>query len=199
MATPQNDEFLSIVGSISKFAGALVGTAVITGKRILGEAKPPSEGSSDKLRKKNIPAQTNTKKKKAVKRKPAGSSGKSGASKKKPARSPAKKKKIATPKKKTVKRKTKKATKNELTSNSPDGLISETSAETTVPIEKQEPQVQQPIAEAEIADEKSSNVNGLPEKGTEKESTTESQKPSIPIIEYSDKADKAVVPTTSLF
>ena len=77
MATAQNDESLSIIGSISKFAGALVGTAVIAGKRIICEAKPPSEGSSYKPKKKNIPAQTKRKKKvvrkteaKAPKRKP---------------------------------------------------------------------------------------------------------------------------------
>ncbi len=204
MATPHNGESLSIIGSISKFAGALVGTAVITGKRIIGEAKPPSESSSAQTkRKKKVIRKTETKvtktkKKKAVKRKPAGSSGKSGASKKKPAQSPAKKKKIATPKKKTTHRKTKKTAKNEVSSHSENGLTSETSAGANTPTEKQKPQVQHPIAKAEIADKKSSNVNGSPEEGIEKKSTTESQKPSIPIIEYNDKANKVVVPTASV-
>jgi len=174
MATAQNGEFLSIIGSISKFAGALVGTAVITGKRIIGEAKPPSKGSSDKPKEKNIPAQTKrkkkvvrkaetkvpkTKKKKAVKRKPAGSSGKSGTSKKKPSGSPAKKKKITTRKKKTTRRKTKKIAKNEVSSPSQNGLTSETSAGTNTPTKKQKPRVQHPIAKAKIADKKSSRAN----------------------------------------
>ncbi len=154
MATPQNGgpEPWSIIRALSKFAGALVGTAVITGKRIIGEAKSPSKGSSDKPKKKNISAQAKRKKKKAVKRKPAGSSSKSGASQKKPAQSPAKKKKIATPKK---------TAKNEVSSPSQNGLTSETCAGTNTLIEK--------------------------------------QKPSIPIIEYNDKADNAVGTTASVF
>jgi len=213
MTTPQNSESSSVIGAISKFAGTLVGTAVITGKRIIGEAKPPSKGSSDKPKKKNIPAQTKrkkkvvhktetkapkTKKEKGVKRKPAGSSGKSGASKKKPAQSPVKKKKIATPKKKTKRRKTKKTAKSEVSSHTQNGLTSETSAGTNTPTEKQKPQVQHPIAKAEIADKKSSNVNGSPEEGIKKKSATKSRKPSIPIIEYKDKANKAVATTASV-
>ncbi len=214
MATLQNSESSRIIGSISKFAGTLVGTAVIAGKRIIGSITPPSEGPSDKpedktsqarsQRKKKAVRRTETKvqktkKKKAVKRKPADSSGKSGASKKKPVQSSAKKKKIATPKKKTVRHETKKAAKNEVSSHSLDGLTSETGAGTNAPIEKQKPQVHTPIAEVEMADKKSSNVNGSPEEDIEKKGTTESQKPSIPIIEYNDKANKAVVPTTSVF
>jgi hypothetical protein len=117
MATPQKGEPSGIIGSVSKFAGTLVGTAVITGKRIIGSAKPSSKGSPDKPGKKTIraPAQKKkkaarkaetkapkTKKKKVVKRKPTGSSGKGGASKKKRTHSPAKKKKGVTPKEKTT-------------------------------------------------------------------------------------------------
>lgn len=111
MATPQKGEPSGIIGSVSKFAGTLVGTAVITGKRIIGSAKPSSEGPPDKPGKKTIraPAQKKkkavrkaetkvpkTKKKKVVKRKPT------GASKKKLTQSPAKKKKGVTPKEKTT-------------------------------------------------------------------------------------------------
>jgi hypothetical protein len=208
MATPQNGDPLRIIGAISKFAGTLVGTAAIAGKQILGSAKPPSEGLSGKpkpgektsqarsQRKKK--AVRKTKKKKAVKRKGTGFSGKSGASKKKPAQSPAKKKKGATPRKKTTRRKTKKTAKSEVSSHSQDGLTSETDAGTNAPIEKQKPQVQRPIAKAETADKKLSSVNGSPEEGIGKKDTKEIQKSRIPIIEYNDKANKAVVPATSV-
>ena len=116
MATPQNDEPepSRIIRSISKLAGALVGTAVVTGKRIIGSVRPPSEGPSDKPGEKTVHAPAKrkkkavrkteikipkTKKKKVVKRKGTGSSGESGASKKTPTQSPATKKKGATPKK----------------------------------------------------------------------------------------------------
>ena len=117
MATPQKGEPSKIIGSVSKFAGTLVGTAVITGKRIIGSATPSSEGPPDKPGKKTIraPAQKKrkaahkaetkvpkTKKKKVVKRKRTGSSDKSMASKKKRTHSPAKKKKGLTPKEKTT-------------------------------------------------------------------------------------------------
>jgi hypothetical protein len=117
MATPQKGEPPKIIGSVSKFAGALVGTAVITGKRIIGSATPSSKGSPDKPGKKTIraPAQKKkkaarkaetkvpkTKKKKVVKRKGTGSSDKSGVSKKKRAYSPAKKNKGLTAKEKAT-------------------------------------------------------------------------------------------------
>jgi len=156
MATPQNGEPgpSRIIGSISKLVGALVGTAVVTGKRIIGSVRPPSEGPSDKPGEKTVHAPAKrkkkavrkteikipkTKKKKVVKRKGTGSSGESGASKKKPTQSPAKKKKGATPKKETTRRKTKKTTKSEGSSHSQDGLISEIDTGTNVPIGKQEP------------------------------------------------------------
>jgi len=50
--------------------------------------------------------------------------------------------------------------------------------------------VQLPIAEAEMADKKFSNVNGSPKEGIEKKSTTKSPLYSIPIIEYNGKAKK---------
>ena len=121
MATPQNGEPSRIIGCISKLAGTLVGTVVVAGKRIVGAAT--SEGPLDKPkekiirapaeRKKKTVGKTKTKvlkvkKKKAVKRKPAGSSGKGGTSKKRVVQSPAKNKQGATPKKKTTRRKIKK-------------------------------------------------------------------------------------------
>ena len=156
MATPQNDEPepSRIIRSISKLAGALVGTAVVTGKRIIGSVRPPSEGPSDKPGEKTVHAPAKrkkkavrkteikipkTKKKKVVKRKGTGSSGESGASKKTPTQSPAKKKKDATPKKKTTRRVKKKTANSKGSSNSQDGLISEIDTGTNVPIGKQEP------------------------------------------------------------
>lgn len=156
MATPQNDEPepSRIIRSISKLAGALVGTAVVTGKRIIGSVRPPSEGPSDKPGEKTVHAPAKkkkkavrkteikipkTKKKKVVKRKGTGSSGESGASKKTPTQSPAKKKKDATPKKKTTRREKKKTANSEGSSHSQDGLISEIDTGTNVPIGKQEP------------------------------------------------------------
>ena len=117
MATPQNGESepSRIIGSISKLAGALVGTAVVAGKRIIGEVTPPGKGPSDKpggktmqapaKRRKKAVRKTETKvpktkKKKVIKRKGTGSPQKSKTSKMKPAPSPAKKKKGVTPKKK---------------------------------------------------------------------------------------------------
>ena len=156
MATPQNDEPepSRIIRSISKLAGALVGTAVVTGKRIIGSVRPSSEGPSDKPGEKTVHAPAKrkkkavrkteikipkTKKKKVVKRKGTGSSGESGASKKTPTQSPAKKKKDATPKKKTTRREKKKTANSEGSSHSQDDLISETDTGTNVPIGKQEP------------------------------------------------------------
>ena len=117
MATPQKGEPSNIIGSVSKFAGTLVGTAVITGKRIIGSATPSSEGPADKSGGKTIRAPSpkkgkavlktetkspKTKKKKVVKRKRPGSSCKSKTSEKKPTQSPAKKKKVTTYKEKTT-------------------------------------------------------------------------------------------------
>ncbi len=112
MGTQQKDEPSGIIESVSKLAGTVVGSAVITGKRIIGSAKPSSKGSKDKHGKKTIRAPApkkkkavrkagtktpKTKKKKVVKRKGTGSSDKSGASKKKHILSPVKKKKGVTP------------------------------------------------------------------------------------------------------
>jgi hypothetical protein len=87
MATPQNSkpEPSKIIRPISKFAGALVGTAVVTGKRIIGSVKPTSEGPSDKHREKTLQASA---KKPSVKHR------------EKTHQAPAKRKKDATPKKK---------------------------------------------------------------------------------------------------
>jgi len=177
MATPQNGkpEPSRIAGSISKLAGTLVGNAVVAGRRIIGSVSPPSEGSLDKPGGKTVEApvkkkkkavrktkakvpKTKKKKKKVLKRKGTDSSGKSGASKKKSTHSPAKKKEGTKPKKKTTRRKTKKTVKSEGSSHSQDGLISEIGTGTNVPTERQEPQPQPPIAEAEMVGEKSSST-----------------------------------------
>ncbi len=156
MAIPQNGEPepSRIIRSISKLAGALVGTAVVTGKRVIRSVRSSSEGPSDKPGEKTVHAPAKrkkkavrktgikipkTKKKKVVKRKGTGSSGESGASKKTPTQSPAKKKKGATRKKKTTRRKTKMTVKSEGSSRSQDSLISEIGTGTDVPIGKQEP------------------------------------------------------------
>jgi hypothetical protein len=143
MATPQNDEPSRIIGSISKFAGTLVGTVVIAGERIIHSTISPSEVPSDKLKEKTSQARSQTKKKavrkkktktpktkkkKGIKRKPADSTGKSGASKKKAAQSPAKKKKGATARKKMTHRKTKKTAKGEVSSHPENGLTSKFSS-----------------------------------------------------------------------
>jgi hypothetical protein len=133
MAVPHNGKSLGVIGSISKFAGALVGTAVATGKQIIGSATPPGKGPSDR----DLQALAKIKKK-VVTRKPAGSSGKSGTSKKKPTQPPAKKKKATTPKKKPIRRKAKDVDKNKVSGQSKDGPVSETGAETSV--EKQKSQ-----------------------------------------------------------
>jgi len=140
MATPQKGEPSKIIGSVSKFAGTLVGTAVITGKRIIGSAKP-AQKKRKAVRKAETKVPKTKKKKKVVKRKPTGSSGKGGASKKKLTQSPAKKKEVSTPRKKTTHCKTNKTAKNEVSSHSQDGLISETGAGANSPTGKQEPQL----------------------------------------------------------
>jgi hypothetical protein len=190
MATPQNDESepSRIIGSISKLAGALVGTAVVAGKRIIGEVTPPSKGPSDKLGGKTMQAPAKrrkkavrktetkvpkTKKKKVIKRKGTGSPQKSKTSKMKPAPSPAKKKKGVTPKKKTTSRKTKKKTAKGKVSSRFQNSRSSVDAKMNVPIGKQVPQLQLPIAEAEMVSEKSSSAIASPEAGIEKNGTTE--------------------------
>ena len=199
MATSQKGESSGTIGSISKLAGTLVGTVVVTGKRIIGSAatKPKKKavkrkpaGSSGKggaPKKNRAQSPAKKKKKKVAKRKPAGSSGKGGAPKKKRAQSPAKKKKGAIPKKKKA--------KSKASSHSQNRLISQVGAETNVPIETQEPQLL--IAEAEMADEKFGNTSVSPEVDTGKKGTTGTQKPPVRIIEYSDKPNKATVSTTS--
>ena len=76
MATPQNGEPepSRIIRSISKLVGALVGTAVVTGKRIIGSVRPSSEGALDKPGEETVHAPAKRKKKavrKTTKRAPA--------------------------------------------------------------------------------------------------------------------------------
>lgn len=198
MATPQNGEPSRIIGAISKFAGTLVGTAVITGRRIIGSAAPPSKGPSDKPKGKTMQAPSK-RKKKVVRRKGTGSSGKSVASKNKPAPSPAKKGKGVAPRKKMTSHKTKKKTEtSKVSSRFQNNRSSKVDAEMNVPIGEQEPHLQLPVAEAEMADKKFSSANVSPNAGTEKNGTIRTQKPSVPIIEYNNKPKKAVVATTSV-
>jgi hypothetical protein len=143
MATPQNGKPSRIIESISRFAGTLVGTVVLAGKQIIHLIVSPSEVPSDKLEKKTSQAWSQTKKKtvrkkkiktpktkkkKAIKRKPADSTGKSGVSKKKRAQSPAKKKKGVTAGKNPTHRKANKAAKTKVSSHSQDDLTSKFSS-----------------------------------------------------------------------
>ncbi|MBW7990936.1 MAG: hypothetical protein FVQ84_13100 [Planctomycetes bacterium] len=155
MPTPKNGktEPLRVIGSISKLVGTVVGTTVVTGKRVIRSVRSLSESLSDKpgktvhapapaKRKKKAVRKAGvkipkTKKKKVVKRKGTGSSGVSRASKKTPKKSPAKKKKGVTLKKKT----THLETRSEGSSYPQVGLISEIDTGTNVPIEEQEPQL----------------------------------------------------------
>ncbi|MHC4075932.1 MAG: hypothetical protein ACYSRZ_05910 [Planctomycetota bacterium] len=134
MATPQKGEPSRIIGSISRFAGTLVGTVVFAGKCIVGAGnapivaklkapvKPPKKAASKPVGK------GPKKKKKVVKQKSRGSSGKRGTSKKKAAQSPAKKKKGATSRKKATRRKTNKVVKTKASSHSQNGLTSKFSS-----------------------------------------------------------------------
>ena len=148
----------NIIGSVSKLVGTVVGTTVVTSKRVIRTVKSSNKGPSEKTGKKTEHTPTpvkkkkktvrkaavktpKTKKKKVVKRKGTGSSSVSKVSKKTPAKSPAKrkksptakKKKSTTAKKKTTHRKTKKTTRSVELSRSPEGLISEIDKRMNVP------------------------------------------------------------------
>ena len=101
MATRQNDELgpSKIIGAISRLAGALVGTAVLTGRRIIKSTPPGGGSSTDKLKEKSARAPAKEKKK-IAKRKGTRPAQKSGISKAKTAQAPAKRKKKAASKKK---------------------------------------------------------------------------------------------------
>ena len=92
MATKQSRKVKppKVIGAISEFAGVLVGTAVVTGKRIVKTAAHAGEELSSKPRKKavRVPAR---KKKKVAKKKSTGPGHKSKGPRKGPAQSPAKK------------------------------------------------------------------------------------------------------------
>ena len=53
-----------VIGAISKFVGALVGTAVVTGKRIVKPPAQTGEEPSAKPRKKSVRARSQKRKKK---------------------------------------------------------------------------------------------------------------------------------------
>ncbi len=110
MATRQNDktELSKIVGAISKLAGTVVGTAVVTGKRVTKNVTLPGGASSDlgkkstqtpaKRKKKATPkkkvkGRNAKKKRKIVKQKGTGQPRKHGTSEEKSVQAPAKKKK----------------------------------------------------------------------------------------------------------
>jgi len=119
MATRESDKIepSKIVGAISKLAGTLVGTAVVTGKRIVRNVAPAS-GASGELKGKSVQAPakrkkgaTGKKKKKAVKRKGTSQARKGGTSGEKSVQAPVKAKKKTTRKEETKGRKTKKKRK----------------------------------------------------------------------------------------
>lgn len=105
-----------VIGAISQFAGALVGTVVVTGKQIVKTATQASEKAPSKPRKKSVraPAKKKKRKKTAVKTKAKGQKAKkkvvkkratkkktqaprrSKTSRKRPEQSPAKKQKRQT-------------------------------------------------------------------------------------------------------
>jgi hypothetical protein len=102
MATRQNDktELSKIVGAISKLAGTVVGTAVVTGKRVVKNVTP-SGGASSEPGKKSAQAPAKRKKKAAPKKKTQGRK----ARKKKPARKAGTKGQKAKKKRKIAKKK----------------------------------------------------------------------------------------------
>ena len=119
MATRENDKIepSKIVGAISKLAGTLVGTAVVTGKRIVRNVTPAS-GASGELKGKSVQAPakrkrgaTDKKKRKAVKRKGTSKARKGGTSEEKSVRAPVKANKKTTRREETKDRKTKKKRK----------------------------------------------------------------------------------------
>jgi len=85
MATRQSQKIEppKVIGAISRFAGALVGTAVVTGKRIIKTAAQAGEEPSGKPEKKAVRAPAGKKKKAAVKTKAKGRKVKKKAAKKK--------------------------------------------------------------------------------------------------------------------
>ena len=85
MATRQSQKIEppKVIGAISKFAGALVGTAVVTGKRIVKTAAQAGEKPLPKPRKKSVRAPASKKKKAAAKTKAKGRKVKKKAAKKK--------------------------------------------------------------------------------------------------------------------
>lgn len=192
MAIPQKNESSGIISAISKFAGTAVGTAVVTGKRIIGSAAPSGKAVSGKATRR-APVK---KRKKVVKRKRAGSAGKSGVSREKPAQSPAKNKKGAT-REKAKRRRTKKTAKGKMSSHSQNSLASK-STEINMPIEKQKSQFRPLAAEAETAGKDFTDANVSPKKSTGRKGPAKSRKSSIPIVEYDSKAGKAVTPAASV-
>jgi len=70
MATRQKDKIgpSRVIGTVSKFAGTVVGTAVVTGKRIVRNVRPVSRGFSNELEEKSVQAPAK-KKKKATRKK----------------------------------------------------------------------------------------------------------------------------------
>ena len=71
MATRQSQkvEPPKVIGAISKFAGTLVGTAVVTGKRIVKTTAPADEEPSAKRGGKSVRAKAKKRKKTSVKAK----------------------------------------------------------------------------------------------------------------------------------
>ena len=109
MATRQNDELepSKVIRDISRLAGALVGSAVLAGRKVIISVTPVGGSSVYKLKGKSsgAPAKrkkkgTRKKKKKIAKRKGTSPARKSGISKAKSAQAPSKRKKKVTRNKK---------------------------------------------------------------------------------------------------
>ena len=122
MATRQKDKIepSGIVGAVSKLAGALVGTAVVTGKRIVRNVAPVSKDSSDKLEEKSMQAPAKKK---------------TGATRKKETKGPKTKKK-------------KKMKKGKSSSRPQNRPISRVGTKTSVAVKAQESQP--PVTEAKL-------------------------------------------------
>ena len=122
MATGQNKEHgpSKVIGSISKFAGVLVGTAVATSKQIVKGMGEQSRAAPDAFGEKTAKVRRKREKKtvrkrvaKAKKKAPPDSAGKDAPSAMKVAKSGGKKKRVTSVKKKRTGRRTKGSAKAE--------------------------------------------------------------------------------------
>ncbi len=164
MATRQSDktELSKIVGAISKLAGTVVGTAVVTGKRVVKNVTQPGGALSElgkkstqtpaKRKKKAAPkkkakGQKAKKKRKVVKRKGTGQPRKRGTSEEKSVQTPAKRKKTTARKAGTKGQKAKKKGEIAKKKGTSPARKGETSKEVEA-VKEQEPQPE--VAQVEL-------------------------------------------------